>query len=205
MPQLSSDRTLPAAVTNLRLGSALKNCGAIGVAAAFDMSTDNCLYVYDDSSIGYTDWTDRMPFFASKCFKAFNPDCTTIALLPLDGRIITGASWVKGGICDGMLLTEKEMCFVEFKTNVTSTNDQTILQRAEEAIEQLWHTFNSIVYPNCAAMSRQLEKLVSIDFHVVFDEEQKITGANASLMDLQDDFLEDKKYPLYFDNEKTST
>lgn len=126
MPRLSPNNILPAAITNLRLCTALQNCGAIGVANAFDKSSVENLYVYDDGSLGYTDWTDVVPEFVSKCFVAANPNNNTIALLPLDGRILTGPSVIAGGVCDGMLLTDKEMCFIEFKTNVTSSNYQTI-------------------------------------------------------------------------------
>lgn len=106
MPRLSQDRNLPVAITNLRLCSALQYCGALGVANAFDKSSAEYLYIYDDSKLGYTDWTDVAPEFVSKCFVATNPNNNTIVLLPLDHRILTGKSVVAGGICDGMLLTE---------------------------------------------------------------------------------------------------
>lgn len=205
MPQLSQNSVLPPAILNLRLGAALQGCGAIGVAGAFDKSDAKHLYVYDDSALGYTDWSEAEPFFVSKCFHAINPNRTTLALLPLDGRIVTGASIVPGGICDGMLVSEKAACFVEFKTNVSSMKELTILQRAQEAIEQLWHTYDGIVKPRCISKSIQIEKLVSIDFYVVFDKELEVVGAQASLMDLQNEFLGANKYPLYFDNKKNFT
>lgn len=203
MPQLSVDRNLPQAITNIRLGSALQNCGAISVANAFDKSNAPCLYVYDDQHLGHTDWTDQEPEFASKCFRADNPNGVLLILLPLDGCIITGANVVKDGVCDCMLLTEQEMSMVEFKTNVSSSNNLTIIQRANEAIQQLWHTYNEIVRPRCITKSRIPEKLLAVDFHIAFDELLNVTGAQSSLMDMQDDFLEDKKYPLYFNNKKT--
>ena len=110
MPRLSQDRNLPVAITNLRLCSALQYCGALGVANAFDKSSAEYLYIYDDSKLGYTDWTDVVPEFVPKCFVVTNPNNNTIVLLPLDHRILTGKSVVAGGVCDGMLLTEKEMC-----------------------------------------------------------------------------------------------
>lgn len=203
MPRLSQDRNLPAAITNLRLCSALQNCGAIGVANAFDKSSANYLYVYDDGNLGYTDWTDVAPEFVSKCFVTTNPNNRTIVLLPLDGRILTGPSVIAGGVCDGMLLTDKEMCLIEFKTNVISSNYQTITQRADEAIGQLWHTFDCIIKSKCATISRDVEQMLSIDFFVVFDKDLEVTGANSELMDLQTQFLTDKSHPLYFDNGKT--
>ncbi len=203
MPSLSQNRVLPAAITNLRLCTALQNCGAIGVADAFDKSSANHLYVYDDRELGYTDWNDIEPEFVAKCFMATNSTNNTIALLPLDGRILTGTSVIAGGVCDGMLLTEKEMCLIEFKTNVTSSNYQTIIQRANEAIGQLWHTFDGVIKPKCATKSKDVEQLLSIDFYVVFDKELEVTGANSELMDLQIQFLTDNNLPLFFSNVKT--
>ena len=208
MPRLSHDRNLPAAITNLRLCTALQNCGAIGVANAFDKSSADHLYVYDDSNLGYTDWTDVAPAFASKCFVATNPNNNTIVLLPLDHRILTGKSVVAGGVCDGMLLTEQEMCLVEFKTNVTSSNYQTIVQRANDAKDQLWHTFDDIIKPKCATQSIagqsiDVEQMLSVYFFVVFDKELEVTGAKSELMELQMQFLSDKHHLLYFDNGKT--
>lgn len=207
MPRLSPNNNLPAAITNLRLCSALQDCGAICVADAFDKSSAENLYVYDDGNLGYTDWTDVAPEFVSKCFVATNPNNNTIALLPLDGRIIAGSSVIAGGVCDGMLLTDKEMCFIEFKTNVTSSNYQTIIQRANDAIDQLWHTFDGIIKPKCATQfiagqPIDVEHILSVDFHVVFDKDLEVTGANSELMELQMKFLTDKSHPLYFDNGK---
>lgn len=208
MPRLSQNRNLPVAITNLRLCTALQNCGAIGVANAFDKSSAEHLYVYDDGGLGYTDWTDVAPTFVSKCFVATNPNNNTIALLPLDHQILTGPSVITGGVCDGMLLTDKEMCLIEFKTNVTSSNYQTIIQRANDAIDQLWHTFDNIIKPKCAAQSIagqpiDVEQMLSIDFYVVYDKDLEVTGVNSELMELQVQFLTDKSHSLYFDNGKT--
>ena len=178
------------------------------MANAFDKSSAEYLYIYDDSKLGYTDWTDVAPEFVSKCFVATNPNNNTIVLLPLDHRILTGKSVVAGGVCDGMLLTEKEMCLIEFKANVTSSNYQTIVQRANDAIDQLWHTFDDIIKPKCTTLSIagqpiDVEQMLSIDFYVVYDKDLEVTGVNSELMDLQTQFLTDKSHPLYFDNGKT--
>ena len=202
MPRLSQNRDLPAAITNLSLCTALQGRGAIGVIAAFDKSSAGQLYVYDDRNLGYTDW-DIEPGLVSKCFVATNSNNNTIALLPLDGRILTGKNVVVGGVCDEMLLTEAEMCLIEFKTNVISSNYQTIIQRANEAVNQLWHTFDGIIKPKCAKQSKNIEQLLGVDFYVVFDKDLEVTGANSSLMDIRTQFLNDNKYPLYFDNGKT--
>lgn len=201
MPRVSKDRELPEAIKNIRLGAALQDCGNRHVADAFDKSDSPRLFVYDDAELGHTDWTDKMSVFEDKCFVAENPNRSVIALLPLDGCIITGKKIVEGGVCDGMLLTEKEMCFIEFKTNVSSPNYQTIIQRANEAIGQLWHTYDAIVRPRCAKY-RNIEDVLAVEFYVVFDKTLEVTGINSELMDLQSQFLEDNKFVLYFANKK---
>ena len=88
MPKLSPNNDLPKAIRNIRLCTALKNCGAISVADAFDKSSAMKLYVYDDRDLGYTDWDDIEPTFVAQCFIATNSNDKTIVLLPLDGRIL---------------------------------------------------------------------------------------------------------------------
>lgn len=202
MPILSKDRTLPTAITNFSFNYALRNCG-VNVIDAFDKSSDNYLYVYDNSILGYTDWTNIKPEFITKCFNVINLDANTLVLLPLDGRIIKAKDIIQGGICDCILLSENNMCLIEFKTNATSTNPLRIIDNATDAIRQLWHTFYDVLIPKCAAVSKDLNQLKQIEFYIVFNKELNVTSANSTLMDLQNQFLEDKRYPLYFNNTKT--
>ena len=48
----------------------------------------------------------------------------------------------------------------------------------------------------------EVKQKVSIDFYVVFDNDLRVTGAQASLQNLQNEFLLDKHYQLYFQNHK---
>lgn len=203
MPTLSKDRDLPDVITQLKLCYALKNCGRVKVKVAFDKSDDENLYVYDDGSLGYSDWTNVAPAaFLSKTFHAQNPNRNTLVLLPLDGCIITGAHVIEGGVCDCALLTDKEMSLVEFKTNASSELDETIFGHAEKAIKQLWHTYDSIINPECQNVDIDITLKVSIDFYVVFDVEQGVTGVRADIQNLRDKFVEEKHYELYFQNYK---
>lgn len=203
MPTLSQNRDLPAAITQLKLCYALRYCGPLGVGIAFDKSDDENLYVYDDRSLGYSDWTNVAPAeFLSTTFHAQNPNRNTLVLLPLDGRIITGEHFIRGGICDCALLTDKELSFIEFKTNVASNLDKTILEHAEKAIDQLGHTYDGIINPECQKVGIDITLKVSIDFYVVFDNDLSVTGVRADFQDLQNEFLQEKHYPLYFQNTK---
>lgn len=203
MPTLSKDRDLPDAIKQLRLCSALRNCGWVKVEDAFVKSNDDNLYVYDDGNLGYSDWTSVAPTaFLPKTFHAQNPNRNTLVLLPLDGRIITGEHFIQGGICDCALLTDKEMSLIEFKTNVLSTNNMTLLQRANKAKDQLWHTYDSIINPGCKRVGIDITLKVSIDFYVVFDNDLSVTGVRADLQSLQKDFLQNNHFPLFFENNK---
>lgn len=203
MPTLSQNKELPVAITQLRLCSALKSCGQIGVENAFDKSDDKNLYVYDDGSLGYSDWTNNKHTVSlSKAFNAQNPHNNTLVLLPLDGRIITGKNFITGGVCDCALLTDKELSFVEFKTNVLSFGYLTVLQHAQKAKDQLWHTFDGIIDSECLKIGVDVKQNVSVDFYVVFNKDLNVTGVRADLQDLQNEFLMDKYYPLYFENSK---
>ena len=203
MPTLSQNKELPVAITQLRLCSALKSCGQIGVENAFDKSDDKNLYVYDDGSLGYSDWTNNKHTVSlSKAFNAQNPHNNTLVLLPLDGRIITGKNFITGGVCDCALLTDKELSFVEFKTNVLSFSYLTVLQHAQKAKDQLWLTFDGIFDSECLKLGVDVKQNVSVDFYVVFNKDLNVTGVRADLQDLQNEFLMDKYYPLYFENSK---
>lgn len=203
MPTLSQNKKLPVAITQLKLRYALRDCGRIGVENAFFESNDENMYVYDDEKIGYSVWTNvESAALLSKAFHAQNPNKNTLVLLPLDGRIITGAYFIQGGVCDCALLTDKELCFVEFKTNVASIYVTTILEHAEKAKEQLWHTYDGIIKPKCQEKGIDVKQKVSIDFYVVFNKDLSVTGVRADFQNLQNDFLQDKHYPLFFQNYK---
>lgn len=204
MPRLSKDKDLPTAITQLQLCPALKKCTHIGVEKAFDKSDDENLYVYDDPKIKYSDWNnDKHAVLLSKTFNAQNPNKNTLVLLPLDGRIITKRDFIRGGVCDCALLTDKELSFVEFKTNVlSSSKNLTILHSAQKAIRQLWHTYDGIIDTECKKMDVDILDYVSIDFYIVFDSELEVTGIRADFQNLQLDFLIEKKQSLYFENSK---
>ncbi len=169
MPRLSQNREQPNAITQLQLCPALKRCSHIGVEKAFDKSDYENLYVYDDDGLKHSDWNnDKYAVSLSNTFNAQNPNKSTLVLLPLDGRIITKKAFIKGGVCDCALLTDKELSFVEFKTNVSSSKNLTILHRAQKAIRQLWHTYDGIINTECKKIGVNVKDYVSIDFYAVF-------------------------------------
>jgi hypothetical protein len=203
MARLSNNTNIPTAVSNLRLCSALRNCGRIGVQRAMVISIDEKLYVYDDATLGYSDWTNIVPPNISETFCADNPNKTEIVLLPLDNRIITGPKVKQGGVCDCALLTVNELCLIEFKTNAKTESNKTLEQRCREALSQILNTINGIIKPKCNQQRIDIERKVDIDAYIVFDNELNVTGIKATFQAIAMDVLEENKLLLYVDNKKT--
>lgn len=197
----SGSPSVPEAVRRLRLVSALNHdCGKSDVTDCIRESAAGCMYVYDDSGLGFTDWSETAPEFEAKCFRALNDGHVSIVLLPLDNRIVTGEAVKKGGVADCALLTEREMAFVEFKTNASTTSR--IESHDQKAIRQLWHTFADIIEPRCRQRKIDIKSKVSVEFYVVFDRDFDVTSASASRQAAMTEFLMQHKLPLFFANEK---
>lgn len=202
MARLSNNTNIPTAVSNLRLCSALSNCGC-GVQHAMVISTDEKLYVYDDATLGYSAWSNIVPSNLSKTFSADNPNNTEIVLLPLDNSIITGPKVTQGGVCDCALLTVNELSLIEFKTNVKTESDKTLEQRCREALSQILHTINGIIKPKCNQQRIDIEEKVDIDAYIVFDSQLNVTSVQTIFQAIAMEVLEKNKLLLFVHNKKT--
>lgn len=203
MPRPSNNTNIPTAVKKLRLCSALSDCGRISVQQAMVISTDNCLYVYDDATLGYSDWTNIVPSNLSETFSADNPNNTEIVLLPLDNRIITGPKVTQGGVCDCALLTVNELSLIEFKTNAKTVSNKTLEQRCREASSQILHTIDGIIKPKCSQKGIDIDKKVDIDAYIVFDSQLNVTSVQTIFQAIAMEVLEKNKLLLFVDNKKT--
>ena len=203
MPRPSNNTNIPTAVSNLRLCSALSDCGRIGVQQAMVISTDNCLYVYDDATLGYSDWINIVPSNLSETFYADNPNNTEIVLLPLDNRIITGPKVTQGGVCDCALLTVNELSLIEFKTNAKTVSNKTLEQRCREASSQILHTIDGIIKPKCSQKGIDIDKIVDVAAYIVFDNQLNVTSVQTIFQVIAMEVLEKNKLSLYVDNTKT--
>lgn len=203
MPRPSNNTNIPTAVKKLRLCSALSDCGRIGVQQAMVISTDSRLYVYDDATLGYSDWTNIVPSNLSETFSADNPNNTEIVLLPLDNRIITGPKVTQGGVCDCALLTVYELSLIEFKTNAKTVSNKTLEQRCREASSQILHTIDGIIKPKCSQKGIDIDKKVDIDAYIVFNNELNVTSVQTIFQAIAMEVLEKNKLLLFVDNKKT--
>lgn len=201
--QQCQNKEIPKAVKQLRLCKSLEDCGQ-SVASCLKRSTAKVLYTYDDTDLTYSDWSESIaPDKISRSFIVRNDDNVEIVLLPLDNRIISGPMVTKGGVNDCAILTERQMSLIEFKTNVTSNSDRNMEAKTNDAIDQLWHTFDEIISPRCKAKGIDLTDKIDIDFFVIFDSNLDVTNVTASRLEKQVAFLEKTGFQLYFDNEKS--
>lgn len=201
--QQCQNEEIPKAVTRLRLCKSLEGCGH-SVEECFKSSSAKTLYAYDDNDLKSSDWKESIdPEEISRSFIVRNDDGIEIVLLPLDNCIISGNSVTKGGVNDCAILTEWQMSFIEFKTNVTSNSDKNMEDKTNDAIKQLWHTFNEIISPRCKTKGIDLAAEVDIDFFIIFDRNLDVTNVSASRMEKQVAFRVEKGFRLYFYNEKS--
>ena len=203
MPRPSNNTNIPTAVKKLRLCSALSDCGRISVQQAMVISTDSRLYVYDDATLGYSDWTNIVPSNLSETFSADNPNNIEIVLLPLDNRIITGPKVTQGGVCDCALLTVNELSLIEFKTNAKTVSNKTLEQRCREASSQILHTIDGIIKPKCSQKGVDIDKKIDIDAYIVFDNQLNVTSVQTIFQAIAMEVLEKNKLLLFVDNKKT--
>lgn len=201
--QQCQNKGIPKAVTRLRLCKSLEDCGH-SVEKCFKSSSAKTLYAYDDTVLKSSDWKESIaPEEISRSFIVRNDDGIEIVLLPLDNCIISGNSVTKGGVNDCAILTEWQMSFIEFKTNVTSNSDKNMEDKTNDAIKQLWNTFDTIISPRCKTKGIDLAAEVDIDFFIIFDRNLDVTNVSASRLEKQLYFLKTTGFQLYFDNEKS--
>jgi len=78
----------------------------------------------------------RCSLTSSLSFAVNNPNNTNIHLLAIDQGLDAFLAGYKGKRPEGILLNQKDFCFVELKLNVTSASESTQTSRIEEAIEK---------------------------------------------------------------------
>ncbi len=194
------NNNIPEEVKRLRLCSSLQDCGG-AVDVCLKESDEKVMSIYDDASLGYTDWVDGN-IGLPETFIANNSDNKKLILLPLDNRIISGPVVKQGGVADCAVLTIDNMSFIEFKANVTSNTELNISSKTEDAINQLWHTYDGIICPRCSAKGVDIAKMVDIEFYIVFNKNLDVTSATASRLNHQMEFMNDHNFPLFFENGK---
>ena len=207
---------VPTPIKRLRLVSSLDSCGRGLInqdgSHNYEETSDASFSVCDVHEEENDKNLTRIAIDGDDFEKAFdieNPNQRLIVVLPFDQEIITAPHYVQGGIADCGLLTIKELTFVEFKTNMTSVNIDTIKERYEKAMSQLWHTYE-VIKDRCKTKNIDVDSLVEIDFFIVNDKmfAQRVNQClpvkiSATQQAYQTQFQKERNgYPLLFDTKR---
>lgn len=191
----------PLVISRLKVVAALQSCGNAAAVNNLDYSKSVDLYSYDTDA-KYTEWDKSVPANPTKAFHLINTLQKEVVLLPLDNCIVKDAHLVVGGVTDSAFLTNDELLFVEFKTNVTSSTKDALKRNSKKARRQLWHTYDGILKPKFAAQGIIIDDEVDIEFYIVFDSSLVVTAASASFMNQMTQFQNEHSHPLFFTNER---
>jgi hypothetical protein len=93
---------------------------------------------------------------SDKTFKVENKKAITVYFVPIDNALITAQdsfhTFTEDGQfsdtsprCDFILFSDETLCLVEFKMNMTSENERSQSNKAEDAIKQIWNTLDFIL------------------------------------------------------------
>ena len=144
-----------------------------------------------DTAGGYTD------FSASGIeagFDVINPKGITFNMLQIDNKLIVGQ---KGGQCDCAFFYDDAFNFLEFKTNVTSINLNTIKKRYKKAEDQISNTIKTFL-----SRGVDVKTLVpNVSAHICFNN--SFPRKKASEMNRAVEFANNpntKGIGLYFEN-----
>ncbi len=138
---------------------------------------------------------------SDKTFEVKNENALSIHFLPIDNALITAQDKFpifqedgqnKNPRCDFALFTENVLCLVELKMNMTSENERSKSNKAEDAVKQIWNTLDFIL-----SESQELEQNINIQnvFPVVSmpkfpDTTQGQTQNNRNFFRRKDKFQE---------------
>ena len=163
----------------------------------YEHSTRGTSYVFDDLEIGHSVFIQNTRGVGrDKVFIIKNRNHNDMFLWHIDGVLYT-----KNSKCDCAILTEKELIFVEFKSNAENQTDEAIIANFEKAKEQLLLTIDDI-RTKCKTVDVDLSEILSIKAYAVFN--RTIPNGNAYKKNISADFfLKSDGIKLLFDNKKT--
>jgi hypothetical protein len=133
----------------------------------------------------------QLDFDETKIFNIKN--AKIIGFIPIDGK--SGLEKFGQSHCDFVFFDERDFCFVEFKLNATSSEVRAVKKNREKAIAQLKNTIALFNHK----LSKNYQDL-KLEAYVCTPE--TYPRANTSWQELELDFLEEVRIPLFESNEK---
>jgi hypothetical protein len=160
--------------------------------------SDNNFLVEDDNTIKRCVFTSPAGLsddeIAQRYFRVLNPSSREIHLWAIDGCFMPPDGPVR---CDCALFSVDEFCFVEFKTNATSSLASTIRENRRKACEQLENTIQLI------KKAVAVEPLFSlVNFEAYLCSPPHYPSKDTSLFSKRIEFLETYGVLLFEKSEK---
>jgi len=120
-------------------------------------SAGKCVFVAESIGMDEND--------AQKHFEVKNPSGNEYALIQIDNGIIRRKAPVKR--CDCAISNDKELCFIEFKTNVISANEKVQTSNYMDAIIQLSTTIK-LVLSGLQSLGKDLLSIRNVEAYICF-------------------------------------
>lgn len=131
-----------------------------------------------------------------KYFEIDNPNGGDFALLQLDHGMLPDYLTK----CDCAIATDKECCFIEFKSNAFSANSDTVRNNYRKAMRQLSATIK-IFRDGLNGIGKDLDKLREIEAYICL--RSGYPRHTASEANYRFRFAEDNRVSLSFESKKT--
>ena len=163
----------------------------------FECDNRGSLLVYDDEVIGHSVYVQETRGIGrDKVFIVKNQNHKDIFLWHIDGVLFK-----KNSKCDCALLTDKDMNFVEFKSNAENNSKESIQYNYQKSSDQLLLTLKEIT-GRCKSVGVELTNIVKVEAFAVFN--RSVPRNDALRKKISAKFLKDSEgIKLVFDN-KTS-
>ncbi len=167
------------------------------LSALFEHRDRGTIYIYDDANIGHSVFVENTKGLGiDKVFSLKNKAHKDVFLWHIDGVL-----YKKNSKCDCACITDKELSFIEFKTNAENQSDDAIIDNFEKAKDQLLLTIQD-VSSKCQAIGINIREIVDIDAYIVFN--RTVPDGNAFQKGIAAKFLfESEGIELLFSDHKT--
>lgn len=192
------------AINNLKLKAAFNDVLAFSKAQnnddflneLFENDNRGTIYVCDCEDLGHSKFIiDTKGIGNNKIFTITNPLHQDVFLWHIDGVV-----FAKNEKCDCAVLTNKELFFIEFKTNAVLKSNESREENHRKACNQLLNTISE-VQTRCQNVGVDLLKTVAIEAYAVFNN--TIPRCSATQKRYSAYFLSKSRgIKLKFDNSK---
>ncbi len=164
--------------------------------ALFEHSDRGTIYIFDDMNSGHSVFVeDTNGLGIEKVFSLKNKDHKDVFLWHIDGVL-----YKKNSKCDCACITDKELSFIEFKTNAENQTDDAIIENFEKAKDQLLLTIQDISI-KCQMVGVEIRDMIDVDAYIVLN--RTVPDGNAFQKNIASKFLFDSDgVELFFTDHK---